>query len=116
MIPLASSYKDHGQTFTLIRREGDVCMFSNATRSEFEVFRVRHAKAGKLPSGRSYPDREAIPPASAWGVDAYTCVDQARADYRFAELRNTLPEPIAIDTLPAVLTLPANQNEKAVTT
>ena len=105
MVPLPDTYKDHGQVFKLVKRQGPVCMFTNVTKTEYEVFVVRRHKACKFPNGRSYPAREAVPATSEWGDQSYYCVNLERAEMRFRQLvayvgENDSDPPSAVPTLP----------------
>lgn len=85
MQKIPESYKQAGQTMTLVKRDGNAVMFANSPKSYFEVHRVRVAKA-KEAFGRQYPEREVLAGSEEFGSVAFACSTRERAEARFADL------------------------------
>jgi hypothetical protein len=94
MLPLPTSFKDDGFTFTLIRREGDIALLSKTkphyTRPSFEVVRIVHRPAEMI-KGKPYPAREALPSTSTWGTYGWTYCTLEDALVRFNKLQQCPP-------------------------
>ena len=84
--PIPSRFRHDGFNLTLLKRIGDVAMFSKTkpwhSRDSFEVVILRRHPA-KWISGRFYPHRESLPPTESWGTQGWSCVGLLNAECRF---------------------------------
>lgn len=87
MQPLPSTFRSDGYDFTLIKRTGNVALFSKHKRghklTHHEVVIIQHKEAQSLPGGYDYPDREVMPVADNWGTLAWSPFDFTAAHRRF---------------------------------
>ena len=68
----------------LQKREANVAVYKDKTRPYWEVHVVRVA-AGREKFGKFYDEHEKLPSQSEFGVYAWACVTQERADARMNE-------------------------------
>ena len=84
-----------GFTFRLLQRAGNAALFSKAkeshSRQSFEVVVVQKHPARTFPSGKSYPDREAMPRSEDWGTFGWSYSDLEQAQKRFNQLVESAP-------------------------
>jgi len=97
MQPLDSNFRSDGCDFTLIKRTGDVALFSKHKRghklTHYEVVIVQHMPAQTLPGGYNYPEREVMPTAEQWGTFGWTPFDLTAAHKRFDATVRSLGKP-----------------------
>lgn len=76
-------------TFWLIMRQGDLALFAktkpNHSRWSFELVVLQKHEARTFPSGKSYPEREAMPTNEQWGESGWTPFSYEHALARFEE-------------------------------
>src|SRR5213595_2890441 len=71
------SYVQAGFTMKLVRREGDVVMYSDSIKSYFEVHLVRLRGPEKI-RDKEYPRREVLAGNEDFGKYAFACTSQDR--------------------------------------
>jgi hypothetical protein len=79
---IPQTYKQAGYVMSLLKRERNAAMYADASKTYFEVHRVRVAKAGKV-YGKDYPEREVLAGNEDFGIHAWACVNEERAQARF---------------------------------
>ena len=80
MKKLGDSYSANGNTYKLVLRDGNVCVFFNG--SHYEVFIVS-LKPAESVFGVPYPEREAVPSNEEWGQKGWTFRSKDRAMNKF---------------------------------
>ncbi len=87
MQPLPSTFYSAGWNFTLIKRTGNVVLFSKHKRghklTHYEVAIVQRRKARTFPNGDTYPEHEAMPSSEEWGTHGWCPYDLSAAHKRF---------------------------------
>ena len=84
-VPIPQNYKQAGYFMSLIEREGDAAMYADASRTYFEVHKVRVRPAERIVT-RHYPVREILAGNEEFGTFAWACVNLERAQVRFANI------------------------------
>lgn len=88
-LPIPDFYKKNGYDFKLIKRQGDVAIFSQYSEGEiiaYEVFEIRKQKEadwGEI----HYEAKERIPSNEEWGNNAYTVWTLKEAMAKVAEIQ-----------------------------
>ena len=92
--------------FRQLARESDVVLLekskSHFSRKTYEVVIIQRHPAQVI-HGRSYPERESMPPSGAWGVSGWSLTDLQAAHAKFRHvvdsLQNALssPTPFPVD-------------------
>ncbi len=88
MIPLAPKFRTRGFDWTILQREGDVCLVeqNKAGWSEpaYNVVIVQKHEA-RVMGGNAVPAREGLPSWEEWGTYAWAYSDKTSAKVRFNE-------------------------------
>jgi len=90
--PLAFPFEHNRFRHELVERQGDVCLVRRLNlevdppSAHWEVVILQRRRAETLPSGRSYPAREAYPGDAEWGTHGWTFVIEALARAKWAEI------------------------------
>lgn len=95
MRPLSTEFTYDGFDYRLVKRQGDVAIFSQSSGKlviSYEVVIIRVKPAKTFPGGRVVPEREAYPTNEEWGKYAWTCATRERADERFQALVDSSQE------------------------
>ncbi len=83
MQTIESKFDYDQYTFWLIMRQGDLALFAKTkpdhSRWSYELVLLQRHPAKTFASGRSYPDREALPPSEDWGEKGWTPFSYERA-------------------------------------
>jgi hypothetical protein len=82
---IPKNYKQAGYFMSLLKREGNAAMYADASKTYFEVHRVRTRKAEHA-FGKDYPEREVLASNEDFGIHAWACVNIERAEFRFANI------------------------------
>jgi len=100
---LPTKFRSGGWDFKVLARRGRVALLAKTKRtmkrSIYEVVIIQVHPA-KTILGRTYPEREAMPPAEAWGRWGWTATTEDEAWQLFDELALGCPEkptPFAVD-------------------
>lgn len=83
MQTIPTEYKQAGHVMQLVKREGMAAMYKAYMDDYWEVHRVRVRPAERIVK-RDYPEREVLAGNEDFGVCGWACVNQDRADRRFA--------------------------------
>lgn len=86
MNTLATQFRYDGYEFKQLARCFDVALFEKTKPGrkvrEYEVVLIQQWEA-EIIHGKLYPEREVMPPTSAWGSKAWSFLDLERAEVRF---------------------------------
>lgn len=89
-VPLETEFRHDRFRFSLVKREGDVAMFSKihdgGRRESFEVVLVQHHASNRWPNGDISPAREAMPSPESWGTLGWSYPTRLLAERRFNQL------------------------------
>ena len=89
---LPDFYRKNTFDFALIKRSGDVAIFSQSDEGViygFEVFEIRKQKEtqfGKI----HYEAKERVPSNEEWGTNAFTCHTLEQAEIKMAKILETI--------------------------
>ena len=90
MKPLPETFTSDGFTFRMLTRNAKYAVFKKRkptwNRDTFEVVCVQTYPEHTWPTGKTSPEREAMPPSSKWGVDGWSYQKEADAVSRFTQL------------------------------
>ena len=89
MTPIETKFDYDGFTFWLIMRQRDLALFAK-TKPEhstwsYELVLIQRHEPKTFASGRSYPEREALPSSEQWGEAGWTPFSYERALVKFEE-------------------------------
>src|SRR5438045_253438 len=89
MTPIETKFDYDGFTFWLIMRQRDLALFAK-TKPEhstwsYELVLIQRHEPRTFASGRSYPEREALPRSEQWGEAGWTPFSYERALIMFTE-------------------------------
>lgn len=98
MKELSKQYRKYGYTFDQVKREGDVCIYSQKNEESgkivgYEVFEIQKKQAFEM-NGHSYEASEAVPNSAKWGECAFTSGNLAAAEIRFKFLQDRILERV----------------------
>lgn len=88
--PLPQILKKNGYTYTLIRRDKNICIYQQGVAPDlfyYEVFKVK-VKKGTIFKGKELPERESFPKDEDFGSSAWTKRTLKEALVKFNELLN----------------------------
>lgn len=89
MQSIETKFDYDGFTFWLIMRQRDLALFAKTkpthSKWSYEIVVLQRHEAKTFASGRSYPDREALPTSEQWGECAWTPFSMERALPLFEE-------------------------------
>jgi len=88
MIPLPNKLRKNGFNYTLIRREGSLCIYEQTYTDKikyYEVF-VAQVSPAKTIFGKEYQQRELFPSNTDFGKTAWSCRTLKNAIERMNEI------------------------------
>ncbi len=91
MEPLAETVKKHGYDYFMVKRDGNVAMYSQFDGDHcvgYEVFIVKTVTATTWPNGTVSPEREMFPSDCNFGSTAFTSSSREMAETLFEKLKN----------------------------
>ncbi len=93
MKPIPEQFKKYGWIHTLVKRDGEVCLYrkakiGDATGAEIESWDVievqRHGEFSL--AGNIFPAAETYPPSESWGCDGFSYPTRERANVKFRQM------------------------------
>jgi len=85
---LPNFYRKNTYDFNLIKRVGDVAIFSQSDGGKiygFEVFEIRKQKETAF-NDIHYEAKERVPSNEEWGTNAFTCYSIEQAELKMAKI------------------------------
>lgn len=91
MEPIPRTFTESGFRYDQIQREGMLAIYTQTRIHSgvvrYEVVRLGIQRAHTWPNGTETPEKEAYPPASAWGQRGWTFYSLADAQTHLAQLQ-----------------------------
>ncbi len=88
--PVAMTFEDRIFRYAQLARQGSVAIYSQMHKASgivrYETVVLRVFPATTFPSGKSFPEREGYPPATAWGQRGWSFYTRADAQAQFTRL------------------------------
>jgi len=95
MQPIPMEFQEGPFHYQQVRREGMLAIYRQTHRhgpmTRFEVVRLHIQRAHTWQDGTTTPEKEAYPPASAWGRSGWTCFTLPEAEALFTDLQQETP-------------------------